>query len=154
MVSNVSAKPPVTVVLVNGRSKNTSKNVVKMASAPQKCPEVTEPRTSVELTISNAGSVTAVAPPPSLKTRFACVVAGYVNRAMPERVVAVSSVFTEFDSVTAYDPAVAASAAWLNPTLAVAAGAPVVGRIGTSPIAAQPGPDRCVRLKPVTAVSA
>src|SRR5262249_28872510 len=26
---------------------------------------------------------------------------------------------------------------------------PAVGRIGTSPSAAQPGPDRCVRLKPV-----
>ena len=65
-----------------------------MEPAPQKCPLVTWPDTSVLLTTLNVVLVSPLALPVSLKIRLACVVDGKVNRAMPLRVVVVSSVLT------------------------------------------------------------
>ena len=71
-----------------------------MLPAPQKWPEVTEPETSVLLTMFQLVAESPFWLPLSLKIRLACVVDGKVKRAMPERVVAVSSVLTPLLVVT------------------------------------------------------
>ena len=65
-----------------------------MNPAPQKWPERTEPEISELLTTVHVVASSPFWLPFSLKIRLACVVDGKVKRAMPERVVAVSSVFT------------------------------------------------------------
>ena len=70
-----------------------------MAEAPQKWPPTIEPLISLLLTTVNVVAP-ALSPLDSLKIRFACVVDGYVNFAMPLRVVAVSSVVTPLPSRT------------------------------------------------------
>ena len=74
---------------------------------------------------------------------------GKVNRAMPLRVVVVSSVLTPLSSVTVYAPGDADSLLCENESVAEVLTPPTVGRIGMSPAAPQPGPAMWVRLKPV-----
>src|SRR5436305_744087 len=76
----------------NGRSKTMSKCTVYVSAAPQKCPLVAEPRISF---VPTTWTVLADVPfwlSRSLMIRSACDVLGNVHRAMPLRVVAVSSV--------------------------------------------------------------
>lgn len=85
----------------------------------------------------------------SLKIRLAWLVEGKVKRAIPLRVVVVSSVVTWLFSATLYEPADADSLACENTSVAPVLTAPTVGSTGTSPAAPQPGPAMWVRLKPV-----
>ena len=65
-----------------------------MNPAPQKCPDVTEPDTSVGLTTVHVWFDVPFWLPLSLNCRFACDVDGNVNRPIPDRSAVVSSVVT------------------------------------------------------------
>jgi hypothetical protein len=110
---------------------------------------VTWPLTSVFETTVNCVLLAPFWLPVSLKIRLACVVEGKVKRAMPLRVVVVSSVVTWLLSVTLYEPADADSLACEKASVAELLTVPTVGSTGTSPAAPQPGPAMWVRLKPV-----
>lgn len=71
-----------------------------MNPAPQKCPEVTEPETSVGLTTFQVWAEVPFWLPLSLNTRLDWVLDGKVNLAIPERRAAVSSVFTPLSRPT------------------------------------------------------
>lgn len=79
-------------LVVNGRSNFAAKYIAHVGPAPQKWPVVTDPTTSVLLTTVTLVPLTGVWLPASLISRLACLVAGKVNRPIPDRVIAVSPV--------------------------------------------------------------
>jgi hypothetical protein len=93
----------------------------------------------------------------SLMRMSALVVAGKVNRAIPVRCVAVSSVWIWPPLLFAEKyPAVATSVLWsydIIVPLTLVGALPVIGSTGSSPIAPQPGPARFVNAYPRSEVS-
>ncbi len=100
-VLNVTELPPLNEPSeLIGRSKTMLKFSVYVGLLAQKWPERIQPLISVPLTRVKLIASVRVPAEPSLNSRLAWPVAGKVKRAMPERVVVVSSVVTPLSSAT------------------------------------------------------